>query len=151
MLFSLRSPFRATVHYAWNRLVRSGPESFFQCRCKWSIDVHLGAFDILKAHTHAATIPALARVKRHFISIFRFAVGESFWRFVFDRRSKRVKIFSETFVTKYLYKRDSNTLKRTCILIHNYLKEKTRKKKESVLILVVPVLNSTYLCLLTDA
>ena len=35
---------------------------------------------------------------------------------------------------KYLYKSDSNTLKRTCILIHNYLKEKTRKKKESVLI-----------------
>ena len=35
---------------------------------------------------------------------------------------------------KYLYKRDSNTSKRTCILIHNYLKEKTRKKKESVLI-----------------
>ena len=35
---------------------------------------------------------------------------------------------------KYLYKRDSNTSKRTCILIHNYLKEKTRKKKESFLI-----------------
>ena len=35
---------------------------------------------------------------------------------------------------KYLYKRDSNTLKRTCILIHNSLEEKTRKKKESVLI-----------------
>ena len=29
----------------------------------------------------------------------------------------------------YLYKRDSNTSKRTFILIHNYLKEKTRKKK----------------------
>ena len=43
-------------------------------------------------------------------------------------------MFSETFVTKYLYKRDSNTLKCTCILIHNYLKEKTGKKKESVLI-----------------
>ena len=35
---------------------------------------------------------------------------------------------------KYLYKRDSNTSKRTCILINNYLKEKTRKKKESFLI-----------------
>ena len=46
--------------------------------------VHLGAFDIFKAHTHAATIPALACVKRHFFSIFRFAVEESFWRFVFD-------------------------------------------------------------------
>ena len=53
---------------------------------------------------------------------------------VFHRRSKRVKIFSERFLTKYLYKRDSNTSKRTCILIHNYLKEKTSKKKESVLI-----------------
>ena len=41
-------------------------------------------------------------------------------------------MFSETFVTKDLYKRDSNTS--TCILTHNYLKEKTRKKKESVLI-----------------
>ena len=87
----LRSPFRATVHhplsnihYAWNRLVHRGPESFFQCRCKGSIDVHLGAFDILKAHTHAATIHALARLKRHFFSIFPFAVKESFWRFVFD-------------------------------------------------------------------
>ena len=62
----LRSPFRAPVHYAWNRQVHSGPEGFFQCRCKWSIDVHLGAFDILKAHTQAATIPALACEKRHY-------------------------------------------------------------------------------------
>ena len=87
----LRSPFRATahyplstVHYAWKRLVHSEPESFFQCRCKGSIDVHLGAFDILEAHTHAATIPALALVKRHFFSFFRFSVGERFWQFVFD-------------------------------------------------------------------
>ena len=48
-----------------------------------AIDVHLGVFDILKARTHAATIPALACVKRHFFSIFRFAVGESSGRFVF--------------------------------------------------------------------
>ena len=47
----------------------------------------------------------------------------------FHRRSKRVKTFSETFVTMYLYKRDSNTSKRAFILLHNYLKEKTRKKK----------------------
>ena len=33
-------------------------------------------------------------------------------------------MFSETFVTMYLYKRDSNTSERTCLLIHNYLKEK---------------------------
>ena len=46
-----------------------------------AIDVHLGVFDILKARTHAATDPALACVKRHFFSIFRFAVGESSWRF----------------------------------------------------------------------
>ena len=38
-------------------------------------------------------------------------------------------MFSEMFVTMYL-KRDSNTSKCTCILIHNYLKEKTRKKHE---------------------
>ena len=44
----------------------------------------LGAFDILKVQTHAATIPALAFVKRHFFSIFRFAIEERFWRFVFD-------------------------------------------------------------------
>ena len=53
--------------------------------------------------------------------VFRFAIEERFWRFalpmVFHPRSKRVKIFSETFVTKYLYKRDHNTSKRTCILI----------------------------------
>ena len=43
---------------------------------------------------------------------------------IFHCRSKRVKIFSETFATKYLYKRDHNTSKRTCILIeHSYLKE----------------------------
>ena len=54
----LRSPFRATVHhplsnihYAWNRLVHRGPESFFQCRCKGSIDVHLGAFDNFKSYS----------------------------------------------------------------------------------------------------
>ena len=43
-----------------------GPDSFFQCRCKGSIDVHLGEADILKAHTYAATIPALASVKPTF-------------------------------------------------------------------------------------
>ena len=61
-------------------------------------------------------------------------LGDLFLMMVFYRRSKRVKILSGTFLTKYLYKRDSNTSKRTCILIHNYLKEKTREKKESVLI-----------------
>ena len=66
--------------------------------------------------------------------LWRKVFGDLFLMMVFHRRSKRVKIFSETFVTKYLYKRDSNTSKRTCILIHNYLKEKTRKKKGSVLI-----------------
>ena len=44
-----------------------------------SIDVHLEAFDISKAHTRAATIPALACRKT---PLFRFAVEESFWRFV---------------------------------------------------------------------
>ena len=105
-------------HYAWNRLVHSGPENFFQCRCKGSIDVHLGAFDILKAHTHAATIPALALVKRHFFSIFRFAVEESFWRFVFGwccfivdrneltyflKRSLQSTFISVTVIQKNLY------------------------------------------------
>ena len=56
-----------------------GQRVFFQWRCKGSIDVHLGAFAILKAHDHAATIPALALVKRHFFSIFRFAIEKSFW------------------------------------------------------------------------
>ena len=73
---------------------------------------------------------------------------------VFHRRSKVVKTFSETFVTKYLYKRDSNTSKRTCIFIYSYLKEKNsqgKRKCSNWLILVVPVLNLTYLCLLTDA
>ena len=62
----------STVHYAWNRLVHSWPESFFQCRCKGSIDFHLGVLTFLK------TIPALALVKRPFFSIFRFAVKEIF-------------------------------------------------------------------------
>ena len=72
---------------------------------------------------------------------------------VFHRRSKRVKIFSKTFVTKYLYKRDSNTPKRTRILIdliHNYLTEKTRKKKESeVLFSNIGCLRLTNRCGLT--
>ena len=101
-----------------------------------SIQEHL---TFLKAHTHAATIPALASVKRHCFLLFSVLLQRKFFddlflMMVFHRRSKRVKIFSETFLTKYLYKRDSNTSKRTCILIHNYLKEKTREKKESVLI-----------------
>ena len=41
-----------------------------------SIKEHL---PFLKAHDHAATIPALASVKRHFFFYFRFAVEESFW------------------------------------------------------------------------
>ena len=70
----LRSPFRATVHYplstvhyAWNRLVHSGPENFFSNAdardLQMSIQEHLTS---LKAHTHAATIQALALVKRHY-------------------------------------------------------------------------------------
>ena len=55
-------------------------------------------------------------------SVFRFAAedvsGDFFLMMVFHRRSKRVKIFSETFVTKYLYKRDHNTSKRTCIYLY---------------------------------
>ena len=67
---------------------------FFQCRCKGSTDFHLGAADILKAHTHAATIPDLALVKPTFFSTFRCPL-ELFLLLlmVFHRRSKRVKIF----------------------------------------------------------
>ena len=93
----------------------------------------------MKAHNHAAAIPALALVKRHFFFLFPFCCrgkffGDLFLMMVFHRRSKRVKMFSETFVTMQLYKLDSNTSKRTFILIHIYLKEKTRNKKERVLI-----------------
>ena len=84
-----------------------------------SIQEHL---TVLKAQTHPSTIPALALVKRYFFSIFRFSVrkvfGDFFLMMVFHRRSKRVKMFSETFVTMYLNKHDSNTLKRTCILTY---------------------------------
>ena len=131
----LRHCLLPTAHYAWNRLVHSGQRVFskptqgiYRCpfRSIWN----------LKAHTHVATILAFARLKRHFFSIFRFAVEESdlFLMMVFHRRSKQVKIFSETFVTKYLSKLDHNTSKRACTLIHNSLKEKPRKKKEGVLI-----------------
>ena len=125
----------STFHYAWNRLVHSGLKSFSQCRCKGSIDVHKsGAFDIL--------INALALVnkKRHIfpfsVSLQRKVFGDLFLTIVFHRRQKRVKIFSGTYVTKHLYKSDSKTsnVHVSCILIHNYLKEKTRKKKESLLI-----------------
>ena len=34
-----------------------------------------------------------------------------------DSANDSAKIFYETFVTKYLYERDHNTSKRTCILI----------------------------------
>ena len=91
-----------------------GHSEFFPIPMQGSIDVHLGAFDILKAHSHAATIPALACVKRHFSALLQWKFfGDLFLPMVFHRRSKRVKIFSETFVTKYLYKRDYNTSKRT--------------------------------------
>ena len=39
---------------------------------------------ILKAHTHAASIPALALVKLHLFLFSLFVVEESFWRFVLD-------------------------------------------------------------------
>ena len=90
----------STVHYAWNRLVHSGPESFFQWRYKESIDAHLGAFDILKAHSHAATISALARLKRHFFFYFPFCCRRKFlaicfwwWCFIVDRNE--LKYFLE--------------------------------------------------------
>ena len=141
----LRSPFRATVHhplsnihYAWNRLVHRGPESFFQCRCKGSIDVHLGAFDIFKSSYSSCNYSCFSISKTPLFFLFSILLqkkvfGDLFLMMVFHRRSKRVKMFSETFVTMYLYKRDSNTSERTCVLIHNYLKEKLARKK-SVLI-----------------
>ena len=53
--------------------------------------------------------------------------GDLFCMMVFHRRSKRIKIFSETLVTKYLYSVIVIiTSKRACILIHNYLKEKKK-------------------------
>ena len=59
-------------------IVHSGPESFFQCRCKADLQI---AIDILKAHNHAATIPALALVKRHLFYHFPFCcvLGDLFF------------------------------------------------------------------------
>ena len=69
------------------------------------------------------------------VLLWRKVFGDLFLMMVFHCRSKRIKIFSETLVAKYLYSVIVIiTSKRACILIHNYLKEKTRKKKESVLI-----------------
>ena len=123
----------SSIHYAWNRLVHSGPESFFQCRCKGSIDVHLGAFDIFKSSYSSCNYSCFSISKTPLFFLFSILLqkkvfGDLFLMMVFHRRSKRVKMFSETFVTMYLYKRDSNTSERTCI--HNCLKEKTRKKKK---------------------
>ena len=73
----------------------------------------LGAFDILKAHTQAATIPALALVKRHFFSIFCFAVDESFWRFVFDDG-----VSSSIETSKYFLKRSLRSTFISVIVIH---------------------------------
>ena len=75
-------PFSIPRHYPLSTihcplLVHSGLKSFSLCRCKGSIDVHLGAFDILML-SHQQIKNAT------FFSIFRFAVEESFWRFVFD-------------------------------------------------------------------
>ena len=129
----LRSPFRvtahyplSTVHYAWKRLVHSGPESFFQCRCKGSIDVHLGAFDILKAHTHATTIPALALVKRHFffslfsVVLLRQVFGDLllWWCFIVDRNE-----------LKYFLKRSLQSTFISVIVIHRYVHSVSRHSK----------------------
>ena len=132
----LRSLFRATVHYplstvhyAWNTLVHSGPESFFQCRCKGSIDVHLGAFDILEAHTHTATIPALALVKRHFFFFFPFfcrgkvlAICFWWWCFIVDRNELKyflIRSLQSTFISVIVIHRN----------VHLYLNIITRKRE----------------------
>ena len=96
----LRSPFRATVHhplsnihYAWNRLVHRGPESFFQCRCKGSIDVHLGAFDIFKSSYSSCNYSCFSISKTPlFFFYFPFCCRRKFlvicswwWYFIVDR------------------------------------------------------------------
>ena len=58
-----------------------GQRVFFQWRCRGSIDAILEHLSFLKAHDHAATIPALAFF---FLFSVLFAVEESFWSFVFD-------------------------------------------------------------------
>ena len=111
-------PFSIPRHYPLSTihcplLVHSGLKSFSLCRCKGSIDVHLGAFDILM----------LSHQQIKNATFFLFSVllqrkifGDLFLTMVFHRLQKRVKIFSETFITKHLYKRDSNTSKRTFIM-----------------------------------
>ena len=96
----LPSPFRATVHhplsnihYAWNRLVHRGPESFFQCRCKGSIDVHLGAFDIFKSSYSSCNYSCFSISKTPlFFFYFPFrcrgkflAICSWWWCFIVDR------------------------------------------------------------------
>ena len=64
-----------------------------------------------------------------------------------------LKLRFDRYITMYLYKRDSNTSKRTSIFIHNYLKEQTRKKKTLFELVSIgyPRLKFDVLCLLTDA
>ena len=125
--------FRATVHYAWNRLVHSGPESFFHC--KWSMDVHLGAFDVLKAHTQAATIPALACVKRHFFFCFPFRCRGKFlavcfwwWCFIVDRNELKYYLkrsLQSTFIIVIVIHRNVHVY----LYIITWRRKLARKKK----------------------
>ena len=74
----LRSPFRDTVPLGTGQFI-VGQKVFSSADASdLAIDVHLGVFDILKARTHAATIPALACVKRHFFFYFPFCCRGKF-------------------------------------------------------------------------
>ena len=126
----------STVHYAWNRLVHSGPERFLQCCCKGSIDVHLGAFDIFKAHTHAATIPALALVKRHFLFFcFSFCCRGKFlaicfwwWCFIVDRNELKYfpkRSLQSTFISVIVIHRNVHVY----LYIITWKRKLARKKK----------------------
>ena len=78
-------PFSIPRHYPLSTihcplLVHSGLKSFSLCRCKGSIDVHLGAFDIFKSSYSSCNYSCFSISKTPlFFSIFHFAVEDIFW------------------------------------------------------------------------
>ena len=86
-----RSPFRVTVHYplstihyAWNRLVDSGPDNFLLMPMQGIYRCPFRSIWHFKSSYSRCNYSCFSTPKTPLFFIFPFAVKESFWRFVFD-------------------------------------------------------------------
>ena len=109
-----RPPFRATVHYPLSTTPETGQFIVYQRGfsnadardLQMSKQEHLTSKSSHSRYNYSCCSCSISKTPLFFlfsVVLYRKVFGYLFLMMVFHRRSKRIKIFSKTFVTKYLY------------------------------------------------